>query len=184
MRSRTPGRSGTAKPRAASSGRISPMTRETVERAVPYSSASAACGSPVRRWTRVTSTRSVKTRSYFGPAPAARRRAAPRRSRSADSHCASHGSANSSIKSPRCARETPQKAGGDKAARAHFLVTHEEPVRPLSRHGRRRQPRGPSRGRGTVAGQAFAGVLAIAPGGRIMKTSIGSWASTTNPWRS
>ncbi|MFB7496554.1 DUF4240 domain-containing protein [Streptomyces sp. NPDC056161] len=36
----------------------------------------------------------------------------------------------------------------------------------------------------TVAGQGFAGVLAIAPGGRVMKTSIGSWASTTNPWRS
>lgn len=58
---------------------------------------------------------------------------------------ASHGSANSSIRSPRCAWETPQKAGWDKAARAHFLVTLEEPVRPLSRHGCRRQPHGPSK---------------------------------------
>lgn len=83
--SRTAGRSGTAKPRAASSGRISPMARETVERAVPYSAAGAACGSPARRWTRVASGRSVKTRSYFGPAPACRRRPPPRRSSSADS---------------------------------------------------------------------------------------------------
>jgi hypothetical protein len=39
------------------------MAREIAERAMPYS---AACGSPVWRWTRVTSRRSVKTRSCFG----------------------------------------------------------------------------------------------------------------------
>lgn len=32
--------------------------------------------------------------------------------------------------------ETPVKAGWDKAARAHFLVTLEEPVRHPQRHGR------------------------------------------------
>lgn len=46
------------------------------------------------------------------------------------------GSANCSIRSPRCVRETPQKAGRVKAARAHFSVTLEEPVWPLSRQGR------------------------------------------------
>ncbi|MFJ5846862.1 hypothetical protein [Streptomyces sp. NPDC092903] len=39
------GRSGTAKPRAASRGRISRTAAETVERSTWYSSANAACGS-------------------------------------------------------------------------------------------------------------------------------------------
>src|SRR6266545_2141252 len=41
VRSRTPGRPGTAKPRAASSGRTSPTARVTVARSTPYSTAKA-----------------------------------------------------------------------------------------------------------------------------------------------
>lgn len=89
----------------------------------------------MRRWTRVTSTRSVNTSSCLRPAATCRRRSPPRRSRSADSRRGL----------PRCGQlpdQTAEMRMGDAAEgrmgqgrTAHFVFTPEEPVRPPSPHG-------------------------------------------------
>lgn len=60
-------------------------------------------------------------------------------------------------------------------------ATLEEPARSLSPHGRQKTAWPVAAGPHTVKGQAPAGVPALTSGGRIMKTSTGSSASTTNP---
>ena len=141
VRSRTPGRSGTATPRLASSGRTSRIALETLERSTPYNWASAACGSPSRRCTSVTRSRSTKTNLREGPAPAARRRSPPRRSRSADSRAACHLGTSSSGNSPKCARGMADKAGWEQAAQAQeSITTHPTRAAPLVSRVNRRAP--------------------------------------------
>jgi len=76
----------------------------------------------------------VNTNSYFGPAPAWRRRSPRRRWRRADSHRASHRGASSVTSSPRCPRDSPQKAEWDMAARACPRFTPRQPSGPPARH--------------------------------------------------
>lgn len=73
------------------------------------------------RWTRVTNTRSVRTRSCFGPAPGRCLRLPPRRSCSADSQGAVRSPAGPSTEPPGYAREMPVKAGWDTARTGPFL---------------------------------------------------------------
>jgi hypothetical protein len=68
-------------------------------------------------------TRSVNGRSWLGPAPSARCRSRPRRSRSRDSCWAVHGSASSAISLASRRRGMPVKIRCDKAARARSDVT-------------------------------------------------------------
>jgi hypothetical protein len=122
VRSRSVGWPGTAKPRAASSGRIWPMARVMVARSTPSSTAKAWCGSCRRSTIRVASTRSHKTSRWWGPAPAARRRSWPRRWSRAAWCWAVGGSASSAMSSPRCCRAMPVKQGWERAARTHVGV--------------------------------------------------------------
>lgn len=108
---------------AASSQRTSRTAAETVERSRPYNCARAACGSPSRRCTSVTRSRSTRTRRCLGPAPTALLRSPPRRPRKADSRAARQLGASSSSNSPKCARETPDRAGREQAARGQACVT-------------------------------------------------------------
>lgn len=55
--------------------------------------------------------------------PAALRRSPPRASRSPGCRAASHGAASSANNSPKCARETPDRAGWEQAARAEVSFT-------------------------------------------------------------
>ena len=95
------GRAGVAYPLPAKSGRPPPTARLMVDRSTPYSTASAACGTASRSTARVTSTRSVNTSSRGWPAPSARRRSRPRRSRRSDSRRACQGPASPATTWPR-----------------------------------------------------------------------------------
>lgn len=72
VRSRRPGRLGTAYPRSAGNPRISPIACVMVERSMPNKSPDAACGTSSRIVISVTTSRSTNGSRCRAPAPASR----------------------------------------------------------------------------------------------------------------
>src|SRR6266702_6920057 len=96
--------------------------------------------------TRVAMTRSVNTSSWWGPAPAARWRAWPRRCCNRDWCWACQGSASSVISLPSRCRGMPVQIRWLKAVRAHPDVTIK-----IVSHGRFHDQTGPSGSQSTIA---------------------------------